>query len=144
MISFSSSEYSRWPRGKTSLQTLCGFCSYVRSKYLWWIPYFGPVCLDCCTVLAPVRVLFLVNSNVNWQSLFDLLTYYTFPIHSFNSNRKALTVVVGAHDLRKFQHSKYFRVKCHITHPNFNSKTFENDIMLLKVPTCITFVQNNI
>ncbi|XP_021329154.1 mast cell protease 1A-like [Danio rerio] len=51
----------------------------------------------------------------------------------WHHNRKALTVVVGAHDLRKCQHSKHFKVMCHITHPEFNSKTFENDIMLLKL-----------
>ncbi|XP_056303720.1 duodenase-1-like [Danio aesculapii] len=51
-----------------------------------------------------------------------------------------LTVVVGAHDLRKKCNS--FKVLSYIQHPDYNSNTFENDIMLLKLMKRVTLSNN--
>ncbi|XP_068072736.2 duodenase-1 [Danio rerio] len=44
-----------------------------------------------------------------------------------------LTVVVGTHDLREKNDCNSFKVTSYIPHPDYNSNTFENDIMLLKL-----------
>ncbi|XP_051736358.1 complement factor D-like [Ctenopharyngodon idella] len=49
------------------------------------------------------------------------------------STRFELTVVVGAHDLRNSKRSDHIKVKSTIPHPNYNTSTDENDIMLLKL-----------
>nr|XP_005170582.2 granzyme-like protein 1 [Danio rerio] len=46
-----------------------------------------------------------------------------------------LTVVTGAHDLRKKAIYNTFKVTSYIPHPDYNSYTLENDIMLLKLKT---------
>ncbi|ROL48139.1 Granzyme M [Anabarilius grahami] len=53
-----------------------------------------------------------------------------------------LTVVVGAHDLRKSKSSDHIRVKSSILHPNYNPSTFENDIMLLKLEKKVRIKKN--
>uniref|UniRef100_A0A8C2FT79 Peptidase S1 domain-containing protein n=1 Tax=Cyprinus carpio TaxID=7962 RepID=A0A8C2FT79_CYPCA len=45
-----------------------------------------------------------------------------------------LTVVLGAHDLRKKnENSVRFTVESYHQHPNYTNKSFHNDILLLKV-----------
>ncbi|XP_048020030.1 granzyme B(G,H)-like [Megalobrama amblycephala] len=44
-----------------------------------------------------------------------------------------LTVVVGADDLRESKSSDHIRVESSIPHPDYNTSTEENDIMLLKL-----------
>ncbi|XP_021330146.2 granzyme-like protein 1 [Danio rerio] len=53
-----------------------------------------------------------------------------------------LTVVVGAHDLRMTDSSNSFKVTSYVQHPNFDSNTFENDIMLLKLNKKVTLSNN--
>ncbi|XP_056303797.1 granzyme-like protein 1 isoform X1 [Danio aesculapii] len=52
------------------------------------------------------------------------------------------TVVTGAHDLRKKPINNSFKVASYIPHPDFNAKTLENDIMLLKLKTKVTLSKN--
>ncbi|XP_048019560.1 cathepsin G-like [Megalobrama amblycephala] len=49
------------------------------------------------------------------------------------SRCELLTVVVGADDLRKSKSSDHIRVESSILHPDYNTSTEENDIMLLKL-----------
>ncbi|XP_051549121.1 granzyme B-like isoform X1 [Myxocyprinus asiaticus] len=52
------------------------------------------------------------------------------------------TAVVGAHDLRnKSENSVRFKVNSYHEHPNYNNKTYHNDIMLLRLEKKVT--QNN-
>ncbi|XP_021329145.1 duodenase-1 [Danio rerio] len=53
-----------------------------------------------------------------------------------------LTVVTGAHDLRKKAINNVYKVKSYIPHPDFNSKTLENDIMLLQLKTKVRLSNN--
>uniref|UniRef100_A0A673JGH5 trypsin n=1 Tax=Sinocyclocheilus rhinocerous TaxID=307959 RepID=A0A673JGH5_9TELE len=54
--------------------------------------------------------------------------------HCWNGS-EILTVVVGAHDLRKSTNSDRIGVKSYIPHPSYISHFSWNDIMLLKVTT---------
>ncbi|XP_067270925.1 mast cell protease 1A-like [Pseudorasbora parva] len=49
------------------------------------------------------------------------------------TGRELLMVVVGAHDLRNSKSSDHIRVMSYIPHPNYTTKTFQNDIMLLRL-----------
>ncbi len=52
---------------------------------------------------------------------------------------QVLTVVVGAHDLRNSKILDRIRVKHCIPHPEFTSKPYRNDIMLLMVSNCRSY-----
>ncbi len=61
-------------------------------------------------------------------------------IMSFSFNRyQILTVVVGAHDLRKSTNLDRIGVKFYIPHPDYITYFAWNDIMLLRVTACNTF-----
>nr|XP_014433337.2 cathepsin G-like [Pelodiscus sinensis] len=51
-----------------------------------------------------------------------------------NSNRGNITVILGAHNVWKWEPSQQrIRVRRQIPHPQYNSKTLKNDIMLLEL-----------
>uniref|UniRef100_A0A8C2BPE0 trypsin n=1 Tax=Cyprinus carpio TaxID=7962 RepID=A0A8C2BPE0_CYPCA len=54
--------------------------------------------------------------------------------HCWNGS-ETLTVVVGAHDLRKSKNSDHIGVKSYIPHPSYMVHFHWNDIMLLRVTT---------
>ncbi len=67
--------YSEWHRCKTTLQTLHGFCSKELATYLWWIPHFWWVCLDCRTLSKEVEC--IVWKCTSWNLIFYSLKYKT-------------------------------------------------------------------
>ncbi len=67
--------YSEWHRCKTTLQTLHGFCSKELATYLWWIPHFWWVCLDCRTLSKEVEC--IVWKCKSWDLTFYSLKYKT-------------------------------------------------------------------
>ncbi|XP_068075472.2 duodenase-1 [Danio rerio] len=54
----------------------------------------------------------------------------------------ALTVVVGTHDLSEKNYCNIFEVKSYFPHPDYNSETMKNDIMLLKLNTKVRLNNN--
>jgi len=58
---------------------------------------------------------------------------------SFN-RIEVLTVVIGAHDLRNIENSDRFDVKSYIPHPDYIDRRNQNDIMLMRVTNCNTFI----
>ncbi|XP_052394504.1 duodenase-1 isoform X3 [Carassius gibelio] len=56
-----------------------------------------------------------------------------FVLTAAHCNKKGLTAVVGAHDLKNYKGSVRIGVKSYHIHPDFNNQTFMNDIMLLRL-----------
>ncbi|XP_059398968.1 granzyme-like protein 1 [Carassius carassius] len=56
-----------------------------------------------------------------------------FVLTAAHCNKKGLTAVVGAHDLKNNKGSVRIGVKSYHIHPDFNTKTLLNDIMLLRL-----------
>uniref|UniRef100_A0A8C1QE14 Si:dkey-21e2.3 n=1 Tax=Cyprinus carpio TaxID=7962 RepID=A0A8C1QE14_CYPCA len=53
--------------------------------------------------------------------------------HCRKNSSSVLTVVLGAHDLKKNENSVRFTVESYHQHPNYTNKSFHNDILLLKL-----------
>uniref|UniRef100_A0A8C2B372 trypsin n=1 Tax=Cyprinus carpio TaxID=7962 RepID=A0A8C2B372_CYPCA len=54
-------------------------------------------------------------------------------------NSSVLTVVLGAHDLKKSENSVRFTVESYHQNPDYTIRSFHNDILLLKVTNCTYF-----
>uniref|UniRef100_A0A8C2GS13 trypsin n=1 Tax=Cyprinus carpio TaxID=7962 RepID=A0A8C2GS13_CYPCA len=59
--------------------------------------------------------------------------------HCRKNSSSVLTVVLGAHDLKKSENSVRFTVESYHQNPDYTIRSFHNDILLLKVTNCTYF-----
>ncbi|XP_059425485.1 duodenase-1-like [Carassius carassius] len=79
---------------------------------------------------------YMVSVQKNWLHIcggFLISDEFVLTVAHCRDICQILTVVVGAHDLRKSKTLKRIGVKKYIPHPDYNTRPLRNDIMLLRL-----------
>uniref|UniRef100_A0A9L0ICQ5 Peptidase S1 domain-containing protein n=1 Tax=Equus asinus TaxID=9793 RepID=A0A9L0ICQ5_EQUAS len=84
--------------------------------------------------LAPTWHLVQILIEQKWKSCGGVLVRQDVVLTAAHCWRSSLTVTLGAHNIKKQERTQQvIPVKKTIRHPHYNSKTYANDIMILKL-----------